>query len=143
MRWRSEVSRFAPDRLAEFDELIADALNNPAPVQKADQPTALQGERGLAGRERLIAQQRGERDGGRAPPEHAAVARPTGAALESAPGRAVAARRFRRGRGPPRGRSHAADLRNADSDVEGRTCGGRARAGRPSNHRVRQRVSRP
>ena len=23
MRWRSEVSRFAPDRLAEFDELIA------------------------------------------------------------------------------------------------------------------------
>ena len=37
MRWRSEVSRFAPDRLAEFDELIADALNNPAPVQKADQ----------------------------------------------------------------------------------------------------------
>ena len=35
MRWRSEVSRFAPDRLAEFDELIADALNNPAPVQKA------------------------------------------------------------------------------------------------------------
>ena len=37
MRWRSEVSRFAPDRLAEFDELIADALNNPAPVQKAEQ----------------------------------------------------------------------------------------------------------
>ena len=33
MRWRSEVS--APDRLEEFDELIADALNNPAPVQKA------------------------------------------------------------------------------------------------------------
>ena len=31
MRWRSEVSRFAPDRLEEFDELIADALNNPAP----------------------------------------------------------------------------------------------------------------
>ena len=37
MRWRSEVSRFAPDRVAEFDELIADALNNPAPVQKAEQ----------------------------------------------------------------------------------------------------------
>ena len=37
MRWRSEVSRFAPDRLAEFDELIADALNNPSPVQKTDQ----------------------------------------------------------------------------------------------------------
>ena len=37
MRWRSEVSRFVPDRLAEFDELIADALNNPAPVQKAEQ----------------------------------------------------------------------------------------------------------
>ena len=37
MRWRSEVSRFAPDQLAEFDELIADALNNPAPVQKAEQ----------------------------------------------------------------------------------------------------------
>ena len=37
LRWRSEVSRFAPDRLAEFDELIADALNNPAPVQKAEQ----------------------------------------------------------------------------------------------------------
>ena len=37
MRWRSEVSRFAPDQLAEFDELIADALTNPAPVQKADQ----------------------------------------------------------------------------------------------------------
>ena len=37
MRWPSEVSRFAPDRLAAFDELIADALNNPAPVQKADQ----------------------------------------------------------------------------------------------------------
>ena len=37
MRWRSEVSRFAPDRLEEFDELIADALNNPAPVQKAEQ----------------------------------------------------------------------------------------------------------
>ena len=36
-RWRSEVSRFAPDRLAEFDELIADALNNPAPVQKTEQ----------------------------------------------------------------------------------------------------------
>ena len=35
-RWRSEVSRFAPDRLDEFDELIADALNNPAPVQQAD-----------------------------------------------------------------------------------------------------------
>ena len=34
MRWRSEVSRFAPDRL---EELIADALNNPAPVQKAEQ----------------------------------------------------------------------------------------------------------
>ena len=29
--------RFAPDRLEEFDELIADALNNPAPVQKAEQ----------------------------------------------------------------------------------------------------------
>ena len=27
MRWRSEVSRFSPDRLAEFDELIAEALN--------------------------------------------------------------------------------------------------------------------
>ena len=37
MRWRSEVSRFARDRLEEFDELIADALNNPAPVQKAEQ----------------------------------------------------------------------------------------------------------
>ena len=37
MRWRSEVSRFAPDRLEEFDELIAEALNNPAPVQKAEQ----------------------------------------------------------------------------------------------------------
>ena len=36
MRWRSEVSRFAPARLTEFDELIADALNNPAPVQKTD-----------------------------------------------------------------------------------------------------------
>ena len=35
-RWRSEVSRFAPDRLEEFDQLIADALNNPAPVQQAD-----------------------------------------------------------------------------------------------------------
>ena len=35
-RWRSEVSRFAPDRLDEFDQLIADALNNPAPVQQAD-----------------------------------------------------------------------------------------------------------
>ena len=34
MRWRSEVSRFAPDRLEEFDELIPEALNNPAPVQK-------------------------------------------------------------------------------------------------------------
>ena len=31
-RWRWQVSRFAPDRLAEFDGLIADALNNPAPV---------------------------------------------------------------------------------------------------------------
>ena len=31
-RWRSDVSRFAPDRLEEFDELVADALNNPAPV---------------------------------------------------------------------------------------------------------------
>ena len=28
---------FAPDRLAEFDELIAEALNNPVPVQKAAQ----------------------------------------------------------------------------------------------------------
>ena len=37
MRWRSEVSRFAPDRLAEFDELIAEALTNPVPVQKAAQ----------------------------------------------------------------------------------------------------------
>ena len=36
-RWRSEVSRFAPDRLEEFDELIAEALNNPAPVQKTEQ----------------------------------------------------------------------------------------------------------
>ena len=35
-RWRAEVSRFAADRLDEFDELIADALNNPAPVQQAD-----------------------------------------------------------------------------------------------------------
>ncbi len=35
-RWRLEVSRFAPDRLEEFDELIAAALNNPAPVQQAD-----------------------------------------------------------------------------------------------------------
>ena len=35
MRWRSEVSRFAPDPVAEFDELIADALNNPAPVPRA------------------------------------------------------------------------------------------------------------
>ena len=35
-RWRSEVSRFAPDRLEEFDELIADALNNPAPMQRSD-----------------------------------------------------------------------------------------------------------
>ena len=34
-RWRSEVSSFAPDRLEEFDELIADALNNPAPVQRS------------------------------------------------------------------------------------------------------------
>ena len=70
-RWRSEVSRFAPDRLAEFDELIADALNNPARRcrRPTSEPTALQSERGLAGRERLIAQQRGERDGGRpAPP---------------------------------------------------------------------------
>ena len=37
LRWRSEVSRFAPDRLEEFDELISDALNNPAPVQKPEQ----------------------------------------------------------------------------------------------------------
>ena len=37
LRWRSEVSRFAPDRLEEFDELISDALNNPAPVRKAEQ----------------------------------------------------------------------------------------------------------
>ena len=37
LRWRSEVSRFARDRLVEFDELISDALNNPAPVQKAEQ----------------------------------------------------------------------------------------------------------
>ena len=36
-RCRSEVSRFAPDRLEEFDELIAEALNNPAPVQKTEQ----------------------------------------------------------------------------------------------------------
>lgn len=35
-RWRLEVSRFAPDRLEEFDELIVAALNNPAPVQQAD-----------------------------------------------------------------------------------------------------------
>ena len=35
-RWRSEVSRFASDRLEEFDGLIAEALNNPAPVQKAE-----------------------------------------------------------------------------------------------------------
>ncbi|MCY4510707.1 MAG: hypothetical protein OXG35_27665, partial [Acidobacteria bacterium] len=35
-RWRSEVSSFVPDRLEEFDELIADALNNPAPVQRSD-----------------------------------------------------------------------------------------------------------
>ena len=37
IRWRSEVPRFAPDRLEEFDELIMDALNSPAPVQKAEQ----------------------------------------------------------------------------------------------------------
>lgn len=36
LRWRAEVSRFAPARLAEFDKLIADALNNPAPVQHSD-----------------------------------------------------------------------------------------------------------
>ena len=35
-RWRSDVLRFAPDRLGEFDELIADALNNPAPLQRSD-----------------------------------------------------------------------------------------------------------
>ena len=35
-RWRAEVSRFAPGRLEEFDELIADALNNPVPVQRSD-----------------------------------------------------------------------------------------------------------
>ena len=40
MRWRSQVSRFAPDRVAEFDELIAEALNNPPPVQKAEQVRA-------------------------------------------------------------------------------------------------------
>ena len=34
-RWRSEVSSFAPDRLEEFDELIATPLNNPAPVQRS------------------------------------------------------------------------------------------------------------
>lgn len=36
LRWRAEVSRFAPDRLAEFDKLVADALNNPVPVQHSD-----------------------------------------------------------------------------------------------------------
>ena len=36
-RWRSEVPQFAPDRLEEFDELIAEALNNPTPVQEAEQ----------------------------------------------------------------------------------------------------------
>ena len=35
-RWRLEGSRFAPDRLEEFDGLIAAALNDPAPVQQAD-----------------------------------------------------------------------------------------------------------
>ena len=34
--WRAEVSRFVPDRLAEFDKLVADALNNPVPVQHSD-----------------------------------------------------------------------------------------------------------
>ena len=33
-RWRAEVSRFAPDRIEEFDGLIADALANPASVQR-------------------------------------------------------------------------------------------------------------
>ena len=32
-----KVPRSAPDRLAEFDELIADVLNNPVSVQEADQ----------------------------------------------------------------------------------------------------------
>lgn len=36
LRWRAEVSRFAPGRLAEFDKLVADALNNPVPVQHSD-----------------------------------------------------------------------------------------------------------
>ena len=50
MRWRSEVSRFAPDRLEEFDELIADALNNPAPVlDRRRRPRAVAGVRASTG----------------------------------------------------------------------------------------------
>ena len=33
-RWRRDVEQFAADRLAEFDQGIADALEHPAPVQK-------------------------------------------------------------------------------------------------------------
>ena len=34
-RWRAEVSRFAPDRLEEFEQGVANALNNPAPAPQA------------------------------------------------------------------------------------------------------------
>ena len=33
IRWRRDVEQFAADRLAEFDQGIADALEHPAPVQ--------------------------------------------------------------------------------------------------------------
>ena len=34
IRWRRDVEQYASDRLAAFDQGIADALEHPAPVQK-------------------------------------------------------------------------------------------------------------
>ena len=72
-------------RAASSSPLTAKSLPNPRPPRgAADRAPA---ERGLAGRERLIAQQRGDRDGGvLRRRNHTAAAGPTGAALESAPG---------------------------------------------------------
>ena len=85
------------------------------------------GERGLAGRERLIA--RGERDGGALRHrKHAAAAGPTGAALESAPGThgscsTISAARGRRGpRGPrPGGARGKAQGRKSNSGSSPKT----------------------
>ena len=103
MRWRSEVSRF-PARSAggvrRADRGRAEQPGAGAEGRPVSRPRSRASEV-FAGRERLIAQQRGERDGGRpAPPETCSCRWANGGSPGVRPrGRAVAARRFRRRRG--------------------------------------------